>query len=125
MSRWAITARAYPRPSTSPRLGPPIGGYCVRGDTMKSRLNAAPGLFGVFLLLIGLAWALGVPPGAGPDEHEHYIKALAVGGGDLYGRPPRTRDPSPEQLERFLKISPEDLAKLNALAEEPPTTGEL
>jgi Predicted membrane protein (DUF2142) len=92
---------------------------------MKSRLNAAPGLFGVFLLLICLAWALGLPPGAGPDEHEHYVKALGVGGGDLYGRPPRAREPSQQQLERFLKISPEDLAKLNALAQKPPTTGQL
>lgn len=47
----------------------------------SSRL--VPLLFGAFLLLAGLAWAVANPPGIGPDEGAHYVKAIGVGGGDL------------------------------------------
>ncbi len=37
--------------------------------------------------LLALAWVFTNPPGAGPDEAANYIKAVAVGQGDLLGRP--------------------------------------
>jgi hypothetical protein len=42
------------------------------------RSNAFPSLFAGFLLLIGVAWALANPPGAGPDEPAHYVFPFAV-----------------------------------------------
>ncbi|MDQ6711117.1 MAG: DUF2142 domain-containing protein [Candidatus Dormibacteraeota bacterium] len=36
--------------------------------------------------LLTLAWVFTNPPGAGPDEAANYIKAVAVGQGDLLGR---------------------------------------
>ena len=78
------------------------------------RSNAVPALFGVFLLLIGVAWALATPPGAGPDEPAHYVKAMGVGGGDLYGRSPAS--PSSADVQAFLDTprSAEELARLSA-----------
>ncbi len=35
--------------------------------------------------LLSVAWAFGNPPFAGPDEDEHYLRALEVGRGDLVG----------------------------------------
>jgi hypothetical protein len=55
------------------------------------RTNPVPSLFAVFMALIGIAWVFAAPPGVGPDEPAHYIKALGVGGGQLYGRPPGVR----------------------------------
>jgi Predicted membrane protein (DUF2142) len=90
------------------------------------RLNAAPALFGLFLVLIGVAWAVADPPGAGPDEPEHYVKALGVGGGDLYGRaPPTSRQPTQAQLRRLLNSSPEQLGQLDALRARKLSSGEL
>lgn len=37
--------------------------------------------------LLALAWVVGNPPGAAPDEGDHYLRAMAVAGGDLRGRP--------------------------------------
>jgi hypothetical protein len=34
-------------------------------------------------ILLSLAWVMGNPPFAGPDERSHYLRALAVGGGDI------------------------------------------
>ena len=64
----------------------------------------APSLVMVALVLAGLSWAFGNPPGGAPDELSHYIKALGVGGGELAGRPVGSRP-----------ISREDLARLEAL----------
>jgi len=46
-----------------------------------------PWLFALGLVLLVAAWAFSDPPSAAPDETVHYIKALAAGRGDLFGRP--------------------------------------
>jgi hypothetical protein len=83
------------------------------------RSNLVPMLFAVFLGLLGVAWQLGTPPGAGPDEPAHYIKAIGAGGGDLAGR-----DPAPSQAEIRALIharrSPEQRRQLEALLEVEP-----
>jgi hypothetical protein len=67
----------------------------------------------------GLAWVVASPPGAGPDETGHYVKAAAAARGDLRGEPPRLTEAerreavstlarggqSREELERFLEQS--------------------
>jgi hypothetical protein len=75
--------------------------------------------------LIGLAWVVADPPGAGSDEPAHYIKALGVGGGDLVGQPPRARGPTPEQLKRLLRSSPEQLKRFKAQVQQQPSAGAL
>jgi hypothetical protein len=35
------------------------------------------------VVIVGVTWALSVPPAGGPDEHAHLVKAAAVAGGDL------------------------------------------
>ena len=58
-------------------------------------------LIGIFLALIGVAWAISNPPGVGPDERAHYVKALGAGGGDLYGEP---ETPSKAAVRSFLEL---------------------
>jgi hypothetical protein len=53
------------------------------------RRAAAPVLFALCLIGFGLAWVFASPPGAGPDETGHYVKATAAARGDLRGKPPR------------------------------------
>jgi Predicted membrane protein (DUF2142) len=48
---------------------------------------APPALVAAFLVLCGAAWLMGNAPGGGTDEPAHYVKAVGVGGGELYGRP--------------------------------------
>jgi hypothetical protein len=87
------------------------------------RSIAAPALFGLSLLLLGIAWVLALPPGAGPDEPAHYVKALGVGGGDLYGRP--LGGPTEAQLQTLGQAggSPEGRAKLEAFLGKPEPAG--
>lgn len=47
-----------------------------------------PALVALALVLAGLAWTFGTPPGGAPDELTHYLKALGVAGGQLAGDPP-------------------------------------
>ena len=42
-------------------------------------------LLGLGLVLIGAAWTLSLPYNGSADEQEHFVKALAVGGGDVAG----------------------------------------
>ncbi len=42
-------------------------------------------LLGLFYALLSLAWNLGNPAGAAPDEPSHYLRALAVAGGEMTG----------------------------------------
>jgi Predicted membrane protein (DUF2142) len=53
-------------------------------------------VFGFALLL--LAWTWTIPPGGSPDEMDHYVRALAVGQGDLHGAPnPQLSSPDWQQ----------------------------
>jgi predicted membrane protein DUF2142 len=62
--------------------------------------RAVPLLVGAFLALVGLAWLVADPPGYGPDERAHYVKAVGVGGGDLYGK---RQTVAPADLRKFFK----------------------
>ena len=55
-----------------------------RGDLRRVPL---PVVFFAAYALLSTAWILGNPAGAAPDETSHYMKALAVSGGQLVGRP--------------------------------------
>jgi hypothetical protein len=57
-------------------------------------------LIGAFLVLVAVAWVYADPPGYGPDEPAHYIKAIGVGGGDLGGERQVVR---PEDLRTFFQ----------------------
>jgi hypothetical protein len=72
-----------------------------------------PALIALFLALIGTAWALTNPPGAGPDEGAHYVKALGAGAGHLYGSKPA---PGRAEIQALVgtKRSSEERAKLEA-----------
>ncbi len=50
-------------------------------------------LVGAWFLLFGVAWAVSDPVPAGPDEAMHMVHALAVGQGEITGRP----GPSPSR----------------------------
>jgi hypothetical protein len=57
-------------------------------DTLSALVGGLPR----WLVVLGLGaftmtWAMTVPPRGYPDEQDHYLRALAVGGGDLTGRP--------------------------------------
>jgi hypothetical protein len=89
------------------------------------RSYAAPVLFALFLLLIGVAWALADPPGAGPDEPAHYVKALGVAGGDLYGRTPEGASQAEVRALLNTRHSPQELARLRDFLGQKPTAGQL
>ena len=50
--------------------------------------------------LLALAWVFSDPPGAGPDEPANYVKAIAIGGGQLLGQP----GPLPAQVATRLRL---------------------
>ena len=54
----------------------------------------APAVLTGSVALFMAAWVAGAPPGEGPDQREHYVKAAGAGGGQLVGRKP----PGLEQL---------------------------
>ena len=74
--------RASP-PATEAVGGPPepAGAAGGRGSTTAVAVVATS-----YVLLLA-AWVVTNPPGAAPDEVAHYTRALAVGRGDLVGRP--------------------------------------
>jgi hypothetical protein len=59
-----------------------------RSRRQRLRLLAAPLVVAAGYGLLLVAWAIGNPPFAAPDEPAHYLRALAVGGGSLEGRIP-------------------------------------
>lgn len=67
-------------------------------------------LFAACSALCGL-WVLASPPGSGPDEHAHAIKAAAAARGELVGRP----DPSVGAAARIVR-APASLDGLKAIA---------
>jgi len=66
----------------------------------------------------------GNPPGAGPDEGAHYVKAIGVGGGDLYGRRPA---PTPAEVEALVNTrrSPDERARIEAFLRAEPSASAL
>ncbi len=50
--------------------------------------RAIPLLVSAFLALMGVSWLMATPPGSSFDEQAHFVKAIAVGRGELYGEPP-------------------------------------
>lgn len=77
------------------RAVPPVdvveGGEGPRGPP---RRRAAPVLVAASYALLLAAWVVTNPPGGAPDEVGHYERAIAVGQGDLVGRPnPQLDDP--------------------------------
>lgn len=67
-------------------------------------------LFAACSALCGL-WVLASPPGSGPDEHAHAIKAAAAARGEFVGRP----DPSVGAAARIVR-APAVLDRLKAIA---------
>ncbi|HVE91930.1 MAG TPA: DUF2142 domain-containing protein [Actinomycetota bacterium] len=53
---------------------------------MRRRRTVA--LLGAGYALLASAWVMATPPGAGPDEPAHYVKAAGAGEGDLRGSLP-------------------------------------
>jgi hypothetical protein len=68
--------------------------------TAARQAGAAPaGLLAAGLALLIAAWVFGNPPGAGPDERAHYVRALGAGDLELAGA---TFHPTPEQRKAFV-----------------------
>jgi Predicted membrane protein (DUF2142) len=86
----------------------------------RGHASTVPGLAAVFLLFIGIAWALANPPGAAPDEGAHYVKAIGVGGGDLYGRRPAPTRAEVEALVNTTR-SPDERARIEAFLRAEPS----
>ena len=57
------------------------------GPAARSVRRPVLALLAACYALLAVAWVFGNPPGAAPDEGDHYLRALAVAGGDLRGRP--------------------------------------
>jgi Predicted membrane protein (DUF2142) len=74
----------------------------------RSFALVAPTLLAAFLGLLGAAWVVGNPPGGGTDEAAHYVKAIGVGRGDLYGRPLEVTN---AELRAFLKSGQSDASE--------------
>ncbi len=53
------------------------------------RAVGGPFLVIAFLASLGVSWVVANPPGYAPDEPEHYLKSVAVGRGQWFGRPAR------------------------------------
>lgn len=53
---------------------------------MTRTARLLPVLLSAAFLLLGIAWLAG-PPGSGPDEPAHYLRALSIGRGDLFSEP--------------------------------------
>jgi hypothetical protein len=71
-----------------------------------------PALVTTFIVLICSAWLMAVPPGSPPDEPAHYVKAIAAGRADFFGRPIAAR---PGDRQAFLEAGARDPANLEAL----------
>jgi Predicted membrane protein (DUF2142) len=74
----------------------------------RSFAPVAPALLAAFLALLGAAWVVGNPPGGGTDEAAHYVKAIGVGRGDLYGEP---LEVTSAELRAFLKSGRSEAAE--------------
>ncbi|HSH61929.1 MAG TPA: DUF2142 domain-containing protein [Acidimicrobiales bacterium] len=61
---------------------------------------APPALLALFYALLSLAWILGNPAGAAPDEPSHYLRAVALAGGEVTGKRVSTPQPAPGTSQR-------------------------
>jgi len=52
--------------------------------------------------LLGIAWLVATPPGSGPDERAHLIKAIGVGRGELKGT--KRSEPTQDELRRLFGL---------------------
>lgn len=62
--------------------------------------SRSPVLAAAAYLLLGLAWLFGNPPGAAPDEDDHYLKALAAGRGEIHLDRPAPAPPDMDSLDK-------------------------
>ena len=58
-----------------------------------------PLLLSAAFVLLGVAW-LAEPSAAGPDEPSHYLRALSIGRGDLFGEQTTTAGMTPENAKQ-------------------------
>jgi hypothetical protein len=72
----------------------------------------APLLVTAFLVLMGVAWLMGTPPGSAFDEPAHYTKAIGVGRGEFRGQAPTARA---EDVRKLLEVGQQDPDALKAL----------
>jgi len=77
---------------------------------VRTRPAAALALLLASYALLAVAWVMGTPPGSAPDEGDHYMRALAVASGDLYGRPNPELEGQPHALPKH--AGPDALASL-------------
>ncbi len=84
----------------------PLGG----ASSATAGRRAALTLLIASYALLAVAWVVGNPPGAAPDEGDHYLRALAVASGDLHGRPNPELVGQPEALPK--EVGPEELSEL-------------
>jgi predicted membrane protein DUF2142 len=84
-----------------------------------SRRALTPLLVTGFLILMGAAWLMATPPGASFDEQAHYIKAIGVGRGELYGRAPVVSEQNLRELFRRGTEDKGSLEKLGKVLETP------
>lgn len=64
----------------------PQGPARAGGPAARSVRRPVLALLAACYALLAVAWVFGNPPGAAPDEGDHYLRALAVASGDLRGR---------------------------------------
>jgi hypothetical protein len=83
------------------------------------RRPPAPLLVAGFLVLMGIAWLMAVPPGASFDEPAHYVKAIGAGRGELYGRPPVVSAANLRELYRRGSADKQSLQKLESVLATP------
>ena len=62
--------------------------------------SRAPILAVAAYLFLCSAWLLGNPPGAAPDEDDHYLKALAAGRGEIHLDRPAPPPPDMDSLDK-------------------------
>ena len=83
---------------------PPEAGHCNAPPGSRPHRVGAWLLVGSWALLL-MSWVFSNPPGYGPDEPAHYIKAIGVGRGELSG--------SPGQFDVGPGFGPEQLRWIN------------
>lgn len=79
-----------------PQQDEPLAVTPIKG---RRRLTCPAVLLALFHAALSLAWVLGNPVGAAPDEPSQYLKALAVGGGELTSEVLAVPPPPPPSLD--------------------------